>query len=258
MMQVKVLVIAIVLTVGWCSSVCSKNPDMFVAEGRKDPGRVLSHHEGALSSQFHRSLSNNTLYRTEIGSIEYLSSEEFFLCSGEDSALIRRSQIGEEVFYLSPNIVRQVRSTPGGVIWWSEQTSLDAAQSESNGDQVRAGAIYCWDAAKKTPKLVCHIDKTQLEGEWKGAFDVRNDKVYVAVSGDSSRIYDIHDPLEYKLVLTSPIKIRNFRWDNGGKLWATDEKGRIVVITNFKATYRFEVVIAGQAQLVDFDFKDVR
>jgi hypothetical protein len=257
MLQVKVLIIAIVITVGWCSSVCSKNPDMFVAEGNKNPGRVLSHHEGALHGQFHRSLSNNKLFRTEIGSIEYLSSDEFFLCSGEDSALIRRSQIGEEVFYLSPNIVRQVRSTPGGVIWWSEQTLPNGDHSEASGDSSSAGSIYRWDAVSKKPKLVCHLSKTLLEGEWKGAFDVRNDKVYVAVSGDSTKIYEIDDPQKYKLVLTSPINIRNFRWDDGGKLWATDEKGRIVVITNFKATYRFEVVIAGQAQLVDFDFKDV-
>jgi hypothetical protein len=62
-----------------CRIVEGENPDMFIAEGTEAPGRVLALQKDELERSFSRSNVNHRTHTTRIGSIEFLSSDEFYL-----------------------------------------------------------------------------------------------------------------------------------------------------------------------------------
>jgi hypothetical protein len=109
-------------------------PEMFIAEGTEAPGRVLSFQNDVLERSFSRSNINHRTHTTRIGSIEFLTSDEFYLCSGDDSVLIHRSRVGETAFYIPPNLVKQVRSDEDEQVWWSE------IAKEPKADELHVGA----------------------------------------------------------------------------------------------------------------------
>lgn len=227
-------------------------PGMFIAEGTEAPGRVLKFHHEVLERSFSRSDLNHSTHTTRIGSIEFVSSDEFYLCSGDDSVLIHRSRVGETAFYISPNLVKQVRCDAMEQIWWSELAK------EPKSEDPTLGALWRWNEGKKKAEMVHQIQKSHVNGTWNGAFDICKERVLVATAGDKSTIYDISNSKGYKQILETQIHIRTFRWDASGKVWLVDDRGRLILLPNARIPSRFEVALSSHSEFTDFDFQAAR
>ena len=227
-------------------------PGMFISEGIEAPGRVLSFANDELERSFSRSNFNHRTHTSRIGSIEFLTSDEFFLCSGEDSVLIHRSRVGETAFYISPNLVKQVRSDEEEQVWWSE------IAKEPKVDDPFAGAIWRWNEGKRKAELVHQIQKSRLNGTWHGAFDLCKNRVLIGTVGEKSTIYDISKTKEYKQILETPVQLRTFRWDANGVVWMVDDRGRLIVLPDAKNPSRFQVALSSHTEFTDFDFQIAR
>lgn len=235
-----------------CRIAEGENPDMFIAEGTEAPGRVLALQKDELERSFSRSNVNHRTHTTRIGSIEFLSSDEFYLCSGEDSVLIHRSRVGETAFYISPRLVKQVRSDEAEQIWWSE------VSKDPQGDDLSFGSLWRWNEPKRKAEMVVEIEKSQVTGTWDGAFDVCKDRVLIATKGEKSYIYDVSKPKSYRQILETPLSIRTFRWDATGKVWLIDGRGRLILLSNANSPSRFEVALSSHYGFTDFDFQVAR
>jgi hypothetical protein len=222
-------------------------PEIYVAEGQNVSGRVLKLHDQELKRVFIRNNQKGN-YATRIGSIEVLSREDFYLCSGEDSLLIHRSRIGEELFHESKNLIKQIRSDRSDQIWWSELSK------EAKEDEAVLGSLWKWNSWRNQAELSHRIQRSKIEGKWNGAFDLCNGRVLIATEGEKHAIYDISDSKAYIKLLDAPIRIRSFRWDSTGKIWIVDHRGRIVIVPNAQIPNSFEVVLSSPIEFTDFDF----
>ena len=222
-------------------------PEIYVAEGQSVSGRVLKLHDQELKRIFIRNNQKEN-YATRIGSIEVLSSEDFYLCSGQDSQLIHRSRIGEGVFHESKNLIKQIRSDRSKQIWWSELSK------EPKEEDAAVGSLWTWNSWKNQAELSHRIQRSKIEGKWDGAFDLCNGRVLIATEGEKNTIYDISNPKAYVKLLETPIRIRSFRWDSVGKVWIVDQRGRIILVPNPQLPGSFEVVLSSPIEFTDFDF----
>jgi len=222
-------------------------PEIYVAEGQNASGRVLKLHDQELKRIFIRNNQRGN-YATRIGSIEVLSSEDFYLCSGQDSQLIHRSRIGEELFHESKNLIKQIRSDRSNQIWWSELSK------EPQADEAVLGSLWKWNSWRNQAELSHRIQRSKIEGKWDGAFDLCNGRVLIATEGEKNTIYDMSDPKAYVKLLETPIRIRSFRWDSAGKVWIVDQRGRIILVPNPQIPSSFNVVLSSPIEFTDFDF----
>ncbi len=220
-------------------------PHLFVAEGGREPGRVLRSFDGGLESAFQRNrITNRKELRGTINSIEVMESTEVFFCSGEDGAIWKRSHVGEELVYISQGKVAQVRSERNKILLWSEFRNNDKDQ----------WGIYRWDEEAKKPHLVTVVDSSGLPAAFEGAFEFRSNKLLIVVPGEKSHLFDITKPANYKPVTAFPFAVRSFRISEDAKWWTCDKVGRVMYFPDTANTHLFEVKATSKARLVDFDF----
>jgi hypothetical protein len=160
--------------------------------------------------------------------------------------------VGETAFYISPRLVKQVRSDEAEQIWWSE------VSKDPQGDDLSFGSLWRWNEAKRKAEMVVEIQKSQVTGTWDGAFDICKDRVLIATKGEKSYIYDISKPKLYQLILETPLSIRTFRWDTTGKVWLIEGRGRLILLPNANSPSRFEVALSSHYGFTDFDFQVAR
>lgn len=249
MLCVRLLAWTTIISLSEAHIVLGGFPDFYVSEGGKTTGRVLEYRKDDLQYSFSRRRLPTPTHSTGIGSLEFVSSDEFYLCSGEDSILIRRSRVGEEVFYLSQNVIKQVRSDIAEQIWWSEQAT------EPQETDMYWGSLWRWDKTKRQAERMYDIKKSQVEGKWDGAFDICNDGVLLVTHSEKSLFYNISISDRYEKVLETSLQVRTFRWDNKGQIWCMDHRGRIIHLPAAKFPERFEVALGSRGLFTDFDFQ---
>lgn len=227
-------------------------PGLYIAEGTESPGRVLSFQNDGMERAFSRSNFNLPTHTSRIGSIEFVSSDEFYLCSGDDSVLIHRNRVGETPLHTSTNLIKQVRSDDSEEVWWSELIK------DPKEEDLTIGSLWRWNERWNKPEQMHLIQKSKLKGNWKGAFDICKERILIATVGENTQIYDVTKSKSYRQVLETPIEVRSFRWDDSGQVWIVDNRGRLILLPNVNTPSRFQVALSSHTEFMDFDFQVAR
>jgi hypothetical protein len=102
------------------------------------------------------------------------------------------------------------------------------------------------------------VEKSLVSGTWNGAFDLYKNRVLIGTIGEKSTIYEISKSKRYKQVLETPVQMRTFRWDDSGRVWIIDDRGRLILLPDVKNPARFRVALSSHTEFTDFDFQVAR
>jgi hypothetical protein len=223
----------------------AKSIELFLAEGKSWPGRLIHYRDGVTEVILTRSdaLPNDAVPRVQ--SVTLLSTGRTVLCSGLDRSLYELANGREFELHHGGYLARQVRTDTDGTLFWS---GLETPRDTS---PLPDGFIYCWDSATNAPRTLLTFSQGDVGHDWWGAFEVRDGKILVGTLRDRTRIYDVSvSPV--RLVAVLPIAATAFRFDRDGALLACDGRGGLYRYPDFPNVEKQEEVLRTDIEFVDF------
>jgi hypothetical protein len=244
--QVRFAIFSFVMLVGSLfSSGIVKSDDYFLADGDSWPGKIWRTSEQGLQLVYTRAQELHEGDIPRIRSLTLNHEGKLIFCSGLDRSIQKIVALGEERFQHGGYLARQVRTGGDGTIYWSGlETPVDQ-------NPLPDGFIYKFDRASQQTQTVMTFSQGDIQRDWWGAFDVRDDHIYVCTFHQPSTIFDVsNSPPQPRVTL--PIGVKAFRWESPTSLLACDGTGKLYRFPDIHHPENSQVVLDLATPFVDF------
>ncbi len=237
------LMLAVLFTLGATESLVGA--DYTLADGKAWPGRLVAAHPDRWETLFIRPSVHSEFIVPRLQSITQLGDGTIVFCSGLDRAVYALSARGEEQLHYGGGLVRQVRTSADGTLYWSGlETPLD-------GNPLPDGFIYAWDPTTRATRVVQTFSQGDVGRDWWGAFDVHAGRIIVGTLRGQTSLYDISASPVVRIA-TLPLAATAFRFAADDSLLAADGAGKLYRFPDLNDVGNREIVYQGTIPFTDF------
>lgn len=218
--------------------------EYLVVDPNPQPGRILKV-EGTRSSLFWQRGHVNEPLISKIRSLTIVADGEIAFCSGLDRGIRIFGKGGERELHQGGYHARQVRTDTNGDLYWS------AVETPQESNPLQDGFVYRRVAKTGRIEPLVTFSQSLVGRDWWGAFDVREGQVYVATLNSPSNLYLLEGAIP-KHVATLPIAVSSFRLTEGNSLLASDGKGQLWKVADWRQADKAQPVLKLETTFTDF------